>query len=146
MKISDGTKYYQNLLLILTKPYCLYIPIVFSNIINCVPKNTKTNNTTYVREDLFVYEGSNISGELKKIVAFGYKDSGVTNFSIKIYDKTNNLIIAENTFTDSSENFLDITPLSNIPTTRSLIEILIKKTGGTISDYAHIENISLYFI
>ena len=119
--------------------------VTYDNTIKLTPKNSNISNTSYSRVDTFVYEGSDTIGTIKKISGIGYMDSGVTNFSIKLYDKTNGLIIAESSFTDTTESILSITPINNVPTGQALIEILVKKTGGNGNQKAYCETVTIYF-
>lgn len=124
--------------------YTYVTPVNYDNTIKFNIKNRETSNTSYTREDTLIYEGSNNTGDIKKILAVGYMDSGVTNFSIKINDKTNNNIIAENSFTDTTESILELTPISNVPTERSILELQIKKTGGAGSKKCYVDSVTLY--
>jgi hypothetical protein len=94
--------------------------------------------TSYEDIATYVYDGSN-KGVLKQIIAVAYKDASVTNYSIRIYDETNNTVIAENTFTNNTKQTLSLTPLSNIPTKPSIFTIQGKKTGGTAKQYFYVE-------
>jgi hypothetical protein len=98
-------------------------------------------DTSYKDISTYMYDGSDKLGPIKEIVCVAYKDSSVTDFSIRIYDDTNNNIIAENTFSNSSRVFLTLTPLTNIPMKKAIITVQIKKTGGNNKQYVHIENI-----
>jgi hypothetical protein len=120
------------------------IQVAYKSVITVSPKNTIFSNTTYSREYLFVYKGSDKIGTISKIEVIGYMDNGVTSYSIKIGDKTNNTVIAENTFTNTTEGIVSCTPISNIPTGQSIIEIFIKKTGGIANQKAYVESINLY--
>lgn len=102
------------------------------------------SNTSYTRLDTLIYEGTNNTSEIKKMLAIGYMDSGVTNFSIKINDKTNGTVLAENTFTDATESILELTPISNLPAERSILELQVKKTGGAGNKKVHVDSVILY--
>lgn len=131
--------------------YCLgtyvYVEnsVTYDKIINITPTISKTNSTTYIRLASFTYEGSNKIGNIKKILLSGYMDNSITNYKIKVNDKTNNNIIVENTFTNTDEEIIDLTPLVSIPNSRAVIEILAKKTGGSTSKNIYINSITLYF-
>lgn len=95
--------------------------------------------TTYEDIATYIYNGSNTKGILKQILAVAYKDAAVTNYSIRIYNETNNTVIAEGTFTNSTKQMVNLTPLSNIPTTPSVFTVQAKKTGGTTKQYFYVE-------
>ena len=116
----------------------------FSNTINNILRKNEIKDTTYKRACAFVYEGSEFIGNIVKINIIGYKDDGVTSYSVLVEDNTNNMVISETTFTNDEEEVLSLTPISNIPTGRAKIEVFIKKTGGKSNDKAHVETVTFY--
>ena len=120
------------------------VPIVYTNTINNVLRNNEIKDTTYKRACTFIYEGSDFINPIIKIVGIGHMDSGVTSYSIVVEDHTNNIILAENTFTNTVEELIELTPISNIPTEKSKIEVSVKKTGGSKNKKAYVESITFY--
>ena len=104
--------------------------------------NAGINNTTYQRYGIYGYDGSTTIGKIQKITIIGYKDTNVTNYSVKIFDLTNSLTIAEVTFTNTSENIVNMGTLSNIPDNPAIIEIQVKKTGGTTLQKAYVSSVT----
>jgi len=99
------------------------------------------NATSYKNISTYIYEGSKKMGDIKDIACVAYIDSDVTDFSIRIYDDTNNKVISEKTFTNTDRDSLSMLPLSNVPTKKAIITVQIKKSGGTNKKYVYIENI-----
>jgi len=120
------------------------VPVFYKGTINNVLRNNQINSSTYKRVSSFIYEGSNTIYTISKILSVGYMDSGVTSYSILIEDITHNNVISENTFTNTTEQILALTPINNIPTTQSKIEISVKKIGGNNSKYANVESVTFY--
>lgn len=117
--------------------------ITYTQIVPIYLKANGINNTTYKRYGVYGYLGSKILGEIKKINIVSYMDNA-TNYSVKIYDITNFKIIGETTFSNKSEMIMDMGQLNNIPQTPAVIEIQIKKTGGTVNDKVYSEIIMFY--
>jgi hypothetical protein len=88
------------------------------------------------------YDGSS---PLTKICFVSYKDANVTNYSIRIFNKTNDQIIAEKICTNTSEEINVITSISNLPLTTSIFEVQIKKTGGNPSQYVYLESVTFFY-
>ncbi|QKF94442.1 hypothetical protein QKU48_gp0984 [Fadolivirus algeromassiliense] len=118
-------------------------PITYNQIVPISLKANGISNTIYKRYGVYGYLGSKYIGEIKKISIVSYMDNA-TNYSVRIYDVTNSKIIVESVFTNKTEMMLDMGQLSNIPETASVIEIQIKKTGGTANDKVYSEVIMFY--
>jgi len=71
-------------------------------------------------------------------------DVGITKYQILIEDITNNVIIKEKEFTNTTSSILEMELTENIPTEGSIIEISIKKTGGETTDEVHTNSIVFY--
>lgn len=118
------------------------VPVTYTTILNNVI-STSVKTTTPKRVCTFIYEGSNSIGSIGKIVAIAYKSSTITDYTIKITDKTNNLTIAEETFTNDNEDAIEFASISNVPTTRAKIEISMKGSGN---QKVYIESITFYLL
>ena len=117
----------------------------YNNIISVTPKKTKIEDDVYMRQKVWKYAGSDAAGPIQKIVAIGYRDAGVTNFSILVQDATNGMPIAEATFTNTTEDSeLDLGAIQNIPSTMATFEIYLKMTGGGDNDFAYVEDVTFY--
>ena len=108
------------------------------------PRNTEFNNTSYIRIGSFTYPGTNYSDSITKISSIAYKDSGVTNYSIRVYDSKNDAEIASGTFSNTLEEVCDLTNISNLPSGVGKFEVHIKKTGGQGNKKVHIDSITFY--
>lgn len=118
------------------------INIIDSSIVISSASSVRTTN--YIRVGTYIYAGSNTVGEILKITALSYMDTGITNYSIRVVDSTNKKNLAENTFTNTSEEIVVLTPINNIPTTESVLEVHVKKTGETGNLRVFIESINVY--
>jgi hypothetical protein len=70
--------------------------------------------------------------------------SGLTSYTIQVYDKTNSEIIAEKEFFNTESNLNDLGIISNLPQTNSTFEVYVK-TNGSKSANAYIENIIITY-
>lgn len=110
-----------------------------------IPTNLdRTNNTTYTKFCTYTYLGTIRESPLKSIYVVGHMDSGVTDYSIRILDITNNLVIVEQTFTNTAESSLDLGVLSNIPVNQAILEMQIRKSGGNNSKRVYVNSLALY--
>lgn len=134
----------QTILSSLVSTHVAIVEDEYSKLIKLVPRDKKINNTSYSREDTFVYDGTNNIEEIKKITLVSNMDVGVSNYSVKIFDTTNVLPIIEETFTNTVESIIDITNITNLPTEKAIFELLVKKEGGNVTKYAHIDSITIY--
>ena len=101
-------------------------------------------NTSYKRFGVYGYDGITTVGRIKKITIVGYKDNGVTNYSVRVFDVTNSKTIVETIFNNDVEDMLDMGMIENIPNDSAIIEIQIKKNGGTNSQKVYVSNITFF--
>ena len=102
-----------------------------------------TSSTFYSVVFTFIFSGQDEIGVVNKINLVGKMDSGATNYSIKIFDKTNINIIAETTFTNTEDAILVMDSVSNITDSQAIWEVQLKKTGGDSSQLAHLKSLQL---
>ena len=124
-----------------------HVPIAIVNYDNTItinPRNDTFSSTSYTRVGTITYEGTDSTNSIKKITSLSYKDSGVTNYALRLYDVTNTSVIASATFTNESEAICDLGTISNLPTSAAILEIQGKKTGGTGNQKFLIDSVTLY--
>jgi hypothetical protein len=109
-----------------------------------IPRNSEFTQTDYKRAGTFEYSGTSTSSEITRISAVSYQDSGVTNYSIRIYDEKNNKEIAIGTFTNETEDICVLDSISNLPTESSIFEVQVKKTGGNGKMKVHVDTVTFY--
>lgn len=120
----------------------LHSPIQkYSAIHTAYPKKEFYKDIDYRDISSYIYEGSKTMGAIKQILCVAYKDSGITNYSVRVYDNTHSKVITENTFTNSASAILELTPISNIPMERSILSVQVKKVGGASSTYVYVDHI-----
>ena len=131
----------------LTNLVAAHTPIVvtpYTILATIIPRSIEFSNSSYIRIGSFVYQGTVSSDPLTKISCIAYKDSGVTSYSIRVFDSKNNAEIASATFTNDTEDDVELTTINNLPSGTGRFEIQIKKTGGTGNQKVHIDSISFY--
>lgn len=116
--------------------------VTYNQIVS-IPIRTTDVNTTYKRYAAYSYLGSSVVGEIKKVTIMAYMDN-LTNYCVRLYDATNSKIMVESVFTNKTEDIMDLGPITNIPQTKAIIEIHLKKSGGTVNDRVHAEIIMFY--
>ncbi len=118
-------------------------PIYYNSYDTFVPRQADFNLTSYQKVASYPYPGTTTAASIQALIVVSNKDSGVTNYTIRLEDVTHSLTICEATFTNNVETTNTLATISNLPSSKSIFEIQIKKTGGTGSDYAHIQSISV---
>jgi len=111
------------------------------------PRTSDTTATSYktIRSS-FKYAGSDEIGVINYIEIIGYKDSSPTSYAVRVYDVTNNNILAEKTgLTNTEEEIIDLGSISNIPTQSAILEIQAKRVGGNGNNKrVYIEHVVIY--
>lgn len=78
------------------------------------------------------YMGSDAEGGIIGVSVICGKNGGNSQFSVRLYDKTNAKTIAEKTQQNVDyPTVLDLGTISNVPTGLSVLELHVKKTSGT---------------
>jgi len=116
------------------------------NKVNSITLSTAsgTVSTSYRRAGVYGYDGSSTVGKLKKITIVGYRDDGAVSYSVRVFDINNSETIAEATFNNNSDDVMDMGTLNNIPDESTVLEIQVKKTGGTIAHKAYISTMTFF--
>ena len=117
---------------------------VFEKTQSVIPVREDFSNSNYERIGTYIYDGSASGLTIRKILAVAHLDSGVTSYSIRIFDFTNNNTVAEATGSSVNEAIIDLGTISNVPAGRSIFEIQVKKTGGGGNKFCHLHNVTFY--
>lgn len=108
------------------------VPLSFSS---GTIKHVETTSSTYASLAHFIYGGSSIIGPMVNININAWV-TGNANCDVRLYDLTNNVVIAEliGITSQLEPNLQSVGTLSNMPTGPSVIEIQGRKvTGGGAS-------------
>jgi hypothetical protein len=109
-----------------------------------IPIYTSTNNTTFTRAVKFQYSPSR-SGIIRGVKCNIYKTGNMTTFSIMIYDSVSRLELLNTTLSETGEYVTtDLGSLSNVPIADTLLEVYLKRTGGTSTSKIFIEDMIFY--
>lgn len=109
------------------------------------PKTEHVNTDEYKKILTIGYMGASNVGEIRSIKCVTYMHENITSYSVRAYDRTNNQIMAEATFTNTDFEINDMGTISNIPSKNALIEIQVKRNGGQKSNKVYIDEVS-YFL
>ena len=88
-------------------------------------------STAYSLVSRVTFPGSNIIRNITNIKFCGSMTSTGTSYSVRLYDFTNNAIIASGTFTNTEPELNDLTGIDNIPIGIALFELQCKVVGNT---------------
>lgn len=113
--------------------------------IRIIPQNNKVGKSFFSNVASIYFDPSDYIGKLRRVVAVGYKDNGVTNYEIELFDATNNQQLLTSVQSNSENLPVDLGLVQNPPTTEVVLEINLKKTGGNARKYAVINEIIFYF-
>ena len=105
-----------------------------------------TEEASYVSAGVIAYPGSDVEGAPQKISAVCGKKGGTTTFSVRLYDKTNALVIAKQT--NQSNNYpelLDLGAITNVPEGPAIWEVQVKKTAGDAGKVVTVASLVMEF-
>lgn len=131
------------LLSTITQSHIPKVKLKFDNTVKMTSVLTEINISTYHRLDTYVYEGTD-QAILVKAVAVASMDDGVTDYQIRIYDRTNRKVIVENTFTNTDLEILELYPINNLPQEAAIFELQTKKRGGDDTVGVNVSSATLY--
>jgi hypothetical protein len=99
------------------------------------PYIAKTTGGAYAGVDAFRFSGTTLAGTPTAIIITKQVNSGSPTHSIRVFDVTNSLVIAEVTAIASiTLDFLDLGTLSNLDVDPAVWELQIKRdSGGSVS-------------
>ena len=94
-----------------------------------------------------IYMGTEDIGPIKKIELISYMDSNVESYDVRIVDKGNgSAIIAEVAGqTNTDDNIVDAGTISNLPASKTRLDIQIKKNGGSWKDEVYLDSIMITY-
>lgn len=104
-------------------------------------KTGSFSNTIYQSISLFNFPGSSIN-DLTHIKVVSYVNI-LSNYSIRIYDITNNKVIVETTLNNINETLNNLGTLSNIPFIDTLMDVQIKVENPL--SRAYLKSIIIYY-
>lgn len=94
----------------------------------------ETTNNTYIVAGYLIYPGTLTAGNITSILALMYSIQSGNTYQVRVVDTTNNNTIAESNVTSGCDmvtpKIIDLNIVSNLPTTRAVFEIQIRKDSG----------------
>ena len=97
-------------------------------------KRLKVDDTTYKTKGRFVFQGSTVTGTPTLIKIIAEVSSGSTG-SVRLFDATNSLVIAEKTgISSTTPSIVDMGTISNVPTGEAIFEIQLRNSLGEVDD------------
>lgn len=120
-------------------------PLVKNNAKYLYPTTPKVSSTSYTVIGFTIYPAST-AGIITGIDFLGYMDPGTTSYQVQIINKTDNTIVAQQTFTNTSiSQQQSFTTIQNQPSGLCTLEASIKVTkNGTATKNAYVHHISFW--
>lgn len=116
-------------------------------LIRIFPHTTRVRGSNYTEVATCHFNPDDYEVELRRVNVLSYIDDGATSYDVELFDRNNNVQLAEGNFTNMSgevqQQFTGV--VSSPPSSNTVLEINIKKTGGNNKKYAHISEITFYF-
>ena len=106
-------------------------------------KSSKYKSFKYSRAATYIFRPSDET--LINIEIISSKQSSITSYDMRVINLTNNSIIATKNFTNDIEQINNLGVLANIPTEESILEVSVRKNGGSKKTIVNVESIVLYF-
>ena len=111
---------------------------IFKNISSIIPPQyfkISASDSKYTRSTnwdtiLSVTVNGESVNHIQEIKILSFKDSSVDSYDIRVYDSTNNNVIASANFTNNDVGIMDMGSLSNLPTSSAIFEFQAKRNGG----------------
>jgi len=110
---------------------------------NTYPLDFNTTEASYVRATTMLYPGYKSVGPIVDVKITCYTSSTYP-YTIRIFDKTHNLIICQNTYTNTSPETKTMTNLSNMPDYEAELILQGKIEGDEESDALYISSLNLF--
>lgn len=88
-------------------------------------------SSTYESVFTFYFEGTNNGKDISEIKLMCKSTTNNQTYNIRLYDSTNNKVIKEETYSNNEFEDKILTVFSNIPKEESVIELQMKKNGGS---------------
>ena len=86
-----------------------------------------------------------INGIIRTARVLAYMDSDITNFDIQIFDVTNqNELVSIQNDNTIEEVSMELSPISNVPSGNSVLELSVKKNGGKGNSKVYVNEIIFY--
>lgn len=106
-----------------------HFPITGKETVNITFNKTSIKTNTYQSIVSFGYKGSRELGNIESFNIVCKKDETATDYSIRIYDVNNNKVLAEETYTNNTDETKIITNINFLPKENVFMEVHMKVTG-----------------
>tara|TARA_R110001599_G_scaffold287650_2_gene490240 strand:+ start:827 stop:1417 length:591 start_codon:yes stop_codon:yes gene_type:complete len=122
-----------------------HVPIFIPNtnsILPIMPRTTNIRKTTYQRVATFRFPGSTFA----RANSISHMDIGATSYDIRITDKDNGQVLLTRNLTNTEESRQDLGVLSNLSTTETILQVYVKRNGGSNNHRVCIENVNIEYV
>lgn len=98
-----------------------------------ITEKSTFNTKSYETALTFSFPGSD-TGTVSQINIVSDMTGNANSYSVRLYDITNDEIIAETTFTNKTTQINQLTPILYLPSTESIVELQLKLDSGNSSN------------
>ena len=118
-----------------------------SALIQQIDINAQSKMETYRTLGRVIILGADVTGSIKTIEGIMYKDDQVTSYDARIIDRGNNsTVIAEVTGqTNIEDAIIDFGALSNLPSSKTRLDIQLRRNGGSSNHYVYLNSILIRY-
>jgi hypothetical protein len=109
-----------------------------------VTSQTSVSSNAYVKMVSLTIPGEN-SQAVSDIKVLAYKGGNATSYNVRVYDVTNDAVIAEAAFTNASQIVQSMGTLSNLPAAEAVIEVQVRKNDGNNQSEVTVEEVQIEY-
>jgi len=116
-------------------------------LLRIAPHTRTVRGVNFTEIAVFSFDPDDHEGTLRRVKVLSYLDDGATSYDVELFDRNNNTQLIESNFTNMSGEHLEqyTGVLSTPPTSKTVLEVNVKKTGGNNNKYVRISEIILCF-
>lgn len=110
-----------------------------------LPPNNSVKTTYYTSVTEFSLSKMEYTS-LASIKIVSYMQKHIDSYDVRIYDMTNNKVLAEQSYKNTDRQINSITKFTNMPDGDAIIEIQCKKNGGRKNSEVTIKDIDIFYV
>ena len=110
------------------------------------PSSYEVNTSSYMFVARVKYEGSLIVGDIDYIEVVSRMTEAITSYDVRVIRQSDMQVIVEKTgLNNTVVGTQDLGLVSNTPEKADLLEVYVRKTGGTGTDHICIDEVVVYY-
>lgn len=110
------------------------------------PKRNSIKINKYTLAHAFEYMGSDQVGVIDYIDLMAYMDSNTNSYDVRVINSsTGQVLVEKDNLNNTSLAVIDLGTISNIPSTKTTLELQVKKNGTSNSKTIELEQLIVYY-